>query len=95
MPFILHPSSFILYFTFHPNSPRNGTKVTINTDDPGISGIDLPYEYNVAAPKAGLSEEQIRQAQKNALEIAFLAEDEKTGLVKKKRSKGNLREFRE
>ena len=57
---------------------------TLNTDDPGISGIDLPYEYNVAAPKAGLTEEQIRQAQENALAVAFLGEEEKQNLLKKK-----------
>ena len=28
-------------------------------DDPGIGGIDLAYEYNVAAPKAGLWQEQV------------------------------------
>ena len=50
---------------------------TINTDDPGISGIDLQNEYNIAAPKAGLTEAQIRQVQVNALDAAFLNEDEK------------------
>jgi adenosine deaminase len=58
---------------------------TINTDDPGISGIDLPYEYNVAAPAAGLSKAQIQQAQRNALEIAFLSEQEKHELLLQKR----------
>ena len=58
-----------------------GILATINTDDPGISGIDLPYEYNVAAPKAGLSEAQMRQAQRNALSIAFLSKEEKTSLT--------------
>lgn len=53
---------------------------TINTDDPGISNITLPYEYDVAAPKAGLSLEQIRQAQRNALELAFLSAGEKVAL---------------
>jgi adenosine deaminase len=61
-----------------------GILATINTDDPGISGIDLPYEYNVAAPKAGLSEEQMRQAQRNALSIAFLSEEEKREIASKK-----------
>ena len=50
---------------------------TINTDDPVISGIDLPHEYNVAAPAAGLTKEQILQAQKNSITIAFLSEDER------------------
>jgi adenosine deaminase len=56
---------------------------TINTDDPGISGIDLQYEYDIAAPAAGLSSAQIRQSQKNSLEIAFLDENEKIGLREK------------
>lgn len=59
-------------------------RATINTDDPGISGIDLRYEYEVAAPKAGLSPEQIRQAQNNALAVSFLSKDEKEALIKKK-----------
>ena len=53
---------------------------TLNTDDPGISAITLPYEYEVAAPAAGLTAEQIRQAQVNALETAFLNEAEKEQL---------------
>lgn len=56
---------------------ERGLLATINTDDPGISGIDLPYEYRVAAPKAGLDLALAQQAQRNALEIAFLDEAEK------------------
>ena len=54
---------------------------TINTDDPGISGIDLPYEYDVAAPAAGLTKAQIQQAQRNALEVAFISSQEKSELA--------------
>jgi adenosine deaminase len=61
---------------------EGGLLVTLNTDDPGISGIDLAHEYNIAAPQAGLSEDQIRQAQRNALEIAFLSENEKQALLR-------------
>ena len=57
-----------------------GLLATINTDDPGISGIDLPYELDVAAPAAGLDEAQIVQALENAWEIAFLPPDEKARL---------------
>jgi adenosine deaminase len=64
---------------------ERGLLVTINTDDPGISAIDLAYEYTVAAPAAGLTVEQIRQAQRNALEAAFLSEEEKNELLQKKR----------
>lgn len=59
---------------------ERGLLATINTDDPGVSGIDLAHEYRVAAPAAGLSEGQIHQAQRNALEIAFLSEQEKREL---------------
>jgi adenosine deaminase len=46
--------------------------------------IDLIYEYEVAAPAAGLTKEQIRQAQRNSLEIAFLSSQEKIELANKK-----------
>lgn len=59
---------------------QSGLLATINTDDPGISGIDLPYELDVAAPAAGLSEEQIVQALENAWGIAFLSDDERQSL---------------
>jgi adenosine deaminase len=59
---------------------ERGIPASINTDDPGISGIDLAYEYNVAAPRAGLSPEQVRQAQLNALETCFLSAEEKESL---------------
>ncbi|MCO6452532.1 MAG: adenosine deaminase [Caldilineales bacterium] len=66
----------------HPLKPwlDRGLLATINSDDPAISAIDLPYEFNVAAPAAGLSPEQIRQAQSNALAIAFLSDEERRTL---------------
>src|SRR5256714_4344970 len=57
-----------------------GLVCSINTDDPGVSGIDLRHEYEVAAPAAGLTREQIHQAQINALEAAFLSAEEKREL---------------
>lgn len=62
---------------------EHGLLGTINTDDPGISGIDLKYEYEFAAPAAGLTQEQIHQAQRNALEVAFLSQPAKDELVAK------------
>jgi adenosine deaminase len=61
-----------------------GILATINTDDPGISAIDLHYEYEHAAPAVGLSSDQIAQAQRNGLDAAFLSPDEKTDILKKK-----------
>jgi adenosine deaminase len=60
-----------------------GLVCSINTDDPGISAIDLRYEYDVAALAAGLTREQIHQAQINALETAFLSKEEKRELREK------------
>jgi adenosine deaminase len=59
---------------------ESGLLATINTDDPGISGIDLAYELDVAAPAAGLDESQIIRALENAWEIAFLGSKEKARL---------------
>jgi len=61
-----------------------GIRDTLNTDDPGISAVTIAYEYNQAAVEAGLSEEEIFQAQRNALEVAFLSRAEKEALIQKK-----------
>jgi adenosine deaminase len=63
---------------------EKGLLVTLNTDDPGISAIDLHYEYETAAPAAGLSAEQIRQAQRNSLTTAFLSSQERAALLAEK-----------
>ena len=63
---------------------EKGLLATINTDDPGISGIDLHYEYNTAAPQAGLTVDQIRQVQINAWEAAFLTEQQKKEITNQK-----------
>jgi adenosine deaminase len=63
-----------------------GLLATINTDDPGISGITLRHEYEVAAPAAGLTPEHTHQAQRNSLEVAFLPATEKLYLLEHKRN---------
>ena len=59
----------------------HGILATINTDDPAVEGIELPHEYDVAAPAAGLTPADIRQAQENGLAIAFLSDSEKAELL--------------
>jgi adenosine deaminase len=59
-----------------------GLLATINSDDPGIFNIDLPFEFEHAAPMAGLSKADTRKAQQNALETAFLSGDEKAELLR-------------
>lgn len=46
---------------------EHGVLASLNTDDPAVQGVDIIHEYTVAAPAAGLSREQIRQAQINGL----------------------------
>lgn len=60
---------------------ERGILASINTDDPSISGIDLAHELSVAAPAAGLSESDVRTAQRNAVATAFLTADEKARLL--------------
>ncbi len=62
-----------------------GLLANLNTDDPAISGIDLPHEYQVAAARAGLTPEMTRQSQANALEMAFLSDEEKRTLLDRKK----------
>jgi len=64
---------------------EKGICATINTDDPGISAIDLDFELNIAAPLAGLSSEQTAQARMNSLKAAFLSEPEKQKIREKYR----------
>ncbi|WP_272520934.1 adenosine deaminase [Providencia sp. PROV202] len=65
----------------------HGVLASINTDDPAVQGIELPYEYNVAAPQAGLTQSEIEQAQRNGLTMAFLSESEKVALMRKAASR--------
>jgi adenosine deaminase len=59
---------------------EHGISASINTDDPAVEGIELPFEYEVAAHNVGLTQIQIRQAQINGLEQAFLSDNEKQAL---------------
>jgi adenosine deaminase len=79
-------TSTVADFKSHPlrEMLARGLVCSINTDDPGISAIDLRHEFDVAAPAAGLTAEQIHQAQINALETAFLSAEEKKGLREKR-----------
>ncbi|HEX9945470.1 MAG TPA: adenosine deaminase [Thermoanaerobaculia bacterium] len=64
-----------------PGLLRRGLRVTLNTDDPGISGIDLAHEYRVAAGELGLTEVELRRLQENAVEAAFLTSGERAELL--------------
>jgi adenosine deaminase len=75
-------TSTVASYASHPlrSYLERGLLASINTDDPAISGITLDYELEEAAPAAGLSTAQVRQAQLNAVETAFCSEDERRDL---------------
>jgi adenosine deaminase len=62
---------------------NHGLLVSLNTDDPAVEGIELPYEYQVAAQKAGLTSNDTHLLQKNGLDMSFLSLTEKQNLIAK------------
>ena len=80
----LHTSTVKDYVS-HPIKPlaESGVKFCLNTDDPGISAIDIAHEYDVAAAAVGLTPEQVHQSQLDGLDMAFLGEEEKSDLQRK------------
>jgi adenosine deaminase len=51
---------------------HEGVRVTINTDNPGLMGIDLTNEYRLARTAMGFSYDDLRTAVRNALDASFL-----------------------
>lgn len=64
-----------------PRFLERGLRVTLNTDDPSISGIDLAHEYRAAQEHLGLTPADCRTFQENALEAAFLTDQERQALL--------------
>ncbi|MBI4565950.1 MAG: adenosine deaminase [Planctomycetes bacterium] len=64
---------------------RAGHLVTINTDDPRISGIDLVHEFR-AARRMGLRDAELRSLVDHAIEAAFLSAAEKRSLRRRVRA---------
>ncbi|HEY3210990.1 MAG TPA: adenosine deaminase [Actinomycetota bacterium] len=62
---------------------HDGVKVTLNTDDPGLMGIDLLHEWETARDRIGFTEDDFRAVTSNALEASFLPEDVKAAVRRK------------
>jgi adenosine deaminase len=79
-------TSTVASYAAHPLPAflRRGLLVTLATDDPGISAIDLPYEYRVAQDELGLSTEELRRLQSNGVAAAFLSDSERAELWRRK-----------
>ena len=61
---------------------RRGLLVTLGSDDPGISAINLPHEYRVARDQLGLASHELRRLQANGVRAAFLSEHEREELLR-------------
>lgn len=64
-----------------PRMLQAGLNVTINTDDPSVSRIDLSREYKLAHEDLGLPMETLEQTVLSAARASFLPEAEKNKLI--------------
>ncbi len=65
--------------TAHPirRLMADGVAVTVNTDDPGLFGIDLTAEYELLAREHGFSEADFARCNETALRASFLPDADK------------------
>lgn len=56
---------------------HEGARVTINSDDPGLFGIDLTNELTVARDVLGFDDDDLRHVTANAIDASFLPADVK------------------
>ncbi|MCE9686209.1 adenosine deaminase [Shewanella sp. AS16] len=77
----LHTSTVASYDT-HPlrTFMEAGVLIGLNTDDPGVSNIDIAHEYRVAKSEMGFSDSELAQLQRNGVEMAFLSDSERKAL---------------
>ncbi|GAA0852481.1 adenosine deaminase [Aliiglaciecola litoralis] len=59
--------------------------VTLATDDPAVSNIDIAHEYNLAHTTLGLSPSVLQQVQRNGVAAAFLSDIDKQAIFDNKK----------
>lgn len=62
---------------------KRGLTLTVNTDDPGISNIDLPHEYRFIRKEYGITREQSLELMLNSVDCAFCSADVKKRVRRK------------
>jgi adenosine deaminase len=62
-----------------------GIKACLNTDDPAVQGIEIKHEFDVAQQTLKLTDNEISQLQKNAIEVSFLSNNDKNTLLTNKK----------
>ncbi len=53
-----------------------GVAITVNSDDPGLFGIDLGHEYEVLQQEHGFTREEFEQCNAVAVAHSFIAPEE-------------------
>ncbi|AZG71531.1 adenosine deaminase [Shewanella livingstonensis] len=61
-----------------------GVLIGLNTDDPGVSAIDIAHEYRVVKSEMGFSDSQLATLQRNGVEMAFMSDSDRKALYAKK-----------
>ena len=81
----LHTSTVAAYAS-HPIKQflDDGVLINLNTDDPGVSNINIAHEYRVSEKEIGLNKEQLQRLQTNGVRMAFLSNSERQALYQKK-----------
>jgi adenosine deaminase len=62
---------------------HEGVLVTINTDDPGLFGIDLTHELDVCQRDLGFDEADLRTVTQNAIAASFVSDSVKASVRQK------------
>ncbi|MCF0111957.1 MAG: adenosine deaminase, partial [Erysipelotrichaceae bacterium] len=60
-----------------------GVKVTLNTDNMSIAGINLDYEYDKALEEAGFTYNDLITMNINSIECSFMPEEDKQAYIDK------------
>jgi adenosine deaminase len=62
---------------------RKGVRATLNSDDPGLFGIDLTHEWELARDALGFRAQDFRAVTANAIEASFLPPEVKQDLARR------------
>jgi adenosine deaminase len=63
-----------------------GISQSLNSDDPAVFNTSLTWQYRIAMKKMGWPEDYILRMTEDAIQAAFISEDEKTKLLEQTRS---------
>jgi adenosine deaminase len=58
-----------------------GIKACLNTDDPAVQSIEIKHEFGVAQQTLKLNDNEISRLQRNAIEVSFLSNNDKSSLL--------------